>query len=155
VTTGAVQSANAGGADAFIAELGPSGSQLLASTYLGGMLPDTSGGGPITIPPRVDDEDLGVGIGTDAAGDVFIGGETNSIDFPTVSGAFQPVIHGNYDGFVAQLSPGLTALTHSSFIGGSAYDFASNITLDAFGDVYLAGETQSSMLFPTTTGAFQ
>src|SRR5207237_2424978 len=40
VTAGVVQAANAGGADAFVAELDPSGAHLLASTYLGGMLPD-------------------------------------------------------------------------------------------------------------------
>ncbi len=61
------------GFDAFFAKLNPAGSALLYSTYLGG---------------RNNDE--GEGIAVDSAGSAYISGSTNSSNFPTTPGAFQP-----------------------------------------------------------------
>ena len=155
LTSGALQRTNAGGASAFISELDPTGSRLLASTYLGGSIPDHAQITPVQLPPHVDNENLGTGIVTDATGEVYVSGETDSVNFPVTTGAVQPLIHGDYDGFFVKIAPGLTTLDYSTFIGGSGYDFASSIAVDQAGDVYLAGETTSSQLFPTTAGALQ
>lgn len=45
-------------------------------------------------------------------------------------------------------------LAYSTYLGGSNFDSASSIALDAFGNAVVAGET-SSPDFPTTLGAFQ
>ena len=45
-------------------------------------------------------------------------------------------------------------LSYSTYLGGSADDFATSIAVDAAGSVYISGYT-SSANFPTTTGAFQ
>jgi Beta-propeller repeat len=84
-TVNAVQPAFGGGADAFMAKLTRSGSQLLYSTYLGG-----SG------------FELGSGIAVDNRGNAYVTGQTNSTDFPTVN-AVQPAFGGGADAFVAKL----------------------------------------------------
>ncbi|HEX8286063.1 MAG TPA: SBBP repeat-containing protein [Pyrinomonadaceae bacterium] len=61
VTAGALQTANAGGFDAFAAKLSPAGSTLLYSTYLGGADFDTAGA-----------------LAADAAGNVYLAGRTLS-----------------------------------------------------------------------------
>jgi hypothetical protein len=86
-TTGAVQTVNAGGADAFVARLDASGSTLAYSTYLGG-----SG------------DEAGSGIAVDAAGGIYVAGETSSTDFPATKAAVQPAPAGGVlDAFVAKI----------------------------------------------------
>ena len=161
VTTGAYQATNVaavnGGSSssAFISELDPSGTHLLASTYLGGTLGDQLQGPGIHVPPQTDDESLGVDLTTDSTGAVYVGIETDAVDFPTSSGAPQTMVHGNYDGAITKLTPDLSALGYSTYIGGQDYDFVSNIAVDGRGNAYAAGETTSTQLFPTTTGAYQ
>ena len=60
---------------------------LVYSTYLGGSYGD-----------------FGNGIAVDAAGNAYVTGYTNSLDFPTTSGAFQTTIGGSIDAFVAKIS---------------------------------------------------
>ncbi|MHB8718413.1 MAG: DUF7948 domain-containing protein [Candidatus Dormibacteria bacterium] len=161
VTSGAYQSTNVaavnGGpsSSAFISELDASGTHLLASTYLGGTLGDQLQGPGLRFPPQSDDESIGTGITTDAAGAVYVGLETDAVDFPTSSGAPQTVVHGNYDGAITKLTRSLSALDWSTYIGGQNYDFVSAIAVDAGGDAYVTGETTSTQLFPTTAGAYQ
>ena len=61
------------GGDAFVTKLAPSGSSLIYSTYLGG-------GG----------DERGPGIAIDSEGSAYIGGTTDSFNFPTTQGAYQP-----------------------------------------------------------------
>ncbi len=130
-TRNAVQPTFGGVADAFIAELKPSGAALVYSTYLGG-----------------NSFDYGGAIAVDAAGSAYAAGETWSRNFPTVS-AFQPGFGGgNADGFVARLSVGGAALVYSTYLGGNSWDFGVGIALDGAGNVYVAGLTESPN-FPT------
>ena len=78
-----------GSGDAFVAKINASGTALVYSTYLGG--------GSV-------DPDVGNGIAVDAAGNAYVTGSTSSADFPTVN-AFQAVLGGNLDAFVAKLIP--------------------------------------------------
>jgi hypothetical protein len=77
-----------GTADAFVTTLNATGSALLFSTYLGG-----SG------------DDFGLGIAVDGTGSAYVTGITSSSDFPTTSGAYQTSFAGNWEGFVAKISP--------------------------------------------------
>jgi hypothetical protein len=123
--------------DAFATKLNPLGSALLYSTYLGG-----SG------------NDVGFGIALDPAGDAYLTGQTGSSDFPTSAGAFDTSHNGLLDVFVSKLNPAGTALLYSTFLGGSSNDQGTRIALDAAGDAYVTGQTQTSSNFPTSVGAF-
>jgi uncharacterized repeat protein (TIGR01451 family) len=127
--TNAMQPANAGGSDAFVIELDPTGSLLLYGTYIGGSALDR-----------------GMGVALDSAGKIVITGETSSDDFP-IAAAFQTTRGGGKDAFVARFDPsqqGATSLLYSSYLGGSADDVAFGIAVDASGDGWVVGQTVST-----------
>jgi hypothetical protein len=137
-TDGAYRRDYAGGdSDAFVTKLDPSGSRLSFSTFLGG-----SG------------HDAGFISFFDAAGNVYVEGETSSADFPTTPGVLQPAYGGDGDGFVTQLDRSGSKLRYSTFIGGSGFDSAYDGWLDRFGNFYIDGPTASTD-FPVTPGAVQ
>lgn len=68
--------------------------------------------------------------------------------------AIQPTLHGVANAFIARLDRSGSELIFSSYLGGSGYDQAADLALDAFGNVYVAGST-SSVDFPVTPGAYQ
>jgi hypothetical protein len=82
-----LQDAKKGNYDAFVAKLNAPGAALAYSTYLGG-----SG------------SDFTNGIAVDATGCAYVAGHTNSTDFPTRN-ALQGTSGGDYDAFVAKISP--------------------------------------------------
>jgi hypothetical protein len=138
-TSGAIQSANQGGYDAFVTKLNPAGSApLVYSTYLGG-----------------GSDEQGLGIAVDAAGNAYVTGYTQSTNFPTTSGAFQTANQGLVDAFVTKLNPtGTAPLVYSTYLGGNDQEQGDGIAVDATGNAYVTGYTQSTN-FPTTPGAFQ
>ncbi len=131
-TSGAFQTKFDASANAFVTELNVSGSALVYSTYLGGST-----------------YDQGWGIALDASGDAYVTGYTESSDFPTTSNALQPTFGGGFDdAFVTELNATGTALVYSTFLGGSGNDEGNAIAVDAFGNAYVTGCTESSD-FPT------
>src|SRR6266571_5400165 len=127
------------GWDAFVTKLDPTGSSLVYSTSLG-----------------VSDE--GFGIAVDALGNAYVTGisfpSIYTKNFPTTPGAFQTTFGGVLDAFVTKLNPTGSALVYSTYLGGKDYDEGFRIAVDALGNAYVTGPTQSTD-FPTTTGAFQ
>jgi len=107
--------------------------------------------------------DLGQSLAVDGTGQVYVVGRTASVDFPVTAGALQPspgktcAVNPNsascYDGFIAKLNA-QGAPIYGSYLGGSDEDRATDITIDANGQIYLTGAT-SSPNFPTTPGAVQ
>ncbi len=136
-TANPLQAAHAGGYyDAFVTRLNRAGSALIYSTYLGG-----------------NDHDTGLALTVDgASGDVLIAGITNSTNFPTAN-PLQPTLRGSYDAFVTRLNRAGSALVFSTYLGGSGEDTGNHLALDAAGNTYLIGYTQSPN-FPTAH-AFQ
>ncbi len=116
--------------DAFVAELNPTGSALIYSTYLGGT-----------------NADYGHGIAVDSSGAAYVVGATYSQDFPTAN-ALQPVNAGDPNAFVAKISPGGSALVYSTYLGGKNGDGGQAIAVDSGGNVYITGQTSSNN-FPT------
>jgi hypothetical protein len=132
-TVNALQPVLGGSADAFVAKLNPAGSAFIYATYLGGSAAD-----------------FGTSIAVDSGGNAYVAGETVSADFPTQA-PFQASYLSNSAGgnaFVAKLNATGSALVYSTYLGGSVYEIANAIALDASGDAYVAGQT-SSTDFPT------
>ncbi len=139
-TTGGAQSAFGGGGDAFIARLNSALTSLTQATYLGGSGSDVASS--FAINPTT--------------GDVYVAGETQSTNFPGTTGGAQAANGGGLDdAFVARLNSTLTSLTQSTYLGGSGSDFANALAINpTTGDVYMAGDTDSTN-FPGTTGGAQ
>jgi hypothetical protein len=121
---------NGGYYDVFVTKLNPAGNSLVYSTFLGG-----------------NDKDYGHGIVVDGGGNAYMTGWTLSSDFPTVTPS-DGSYNGNWDAFVAKLSPAGSSLIYSTYLGGSSDDFVSGITVDGAGSAYVTGSTGSSD-FPT------
>lgn len=132
---------NGGNTDVFILKLSTSLSTLTASTFLGGS------GGDLT---RVNRLSIEAGEG----GAVVVVGITASFDFPTSADAYDKTFNGGgSDAFVSKLSVDLTALTASTFLGGSGEERCGSIVVNPKGDIYVTGTTASSD-FPSTPGAY-
>ncbi len=137
------------GSDAFIAKLSADGSSLIGSTFFGGTSNDALNTGVIGY--NYGDHARGEVI-TDDAGNIFIASSTRSPNLPVTAGAFQTTIGGAQDGFIAKFNPGLTTLSWSSFIGGTAEDGAYSIKKMHGPKFVVSGGTASSNM-PTTPGA--
>src|SRR5258706_829084 len=116
----------------FVTKLDPTGSSLVYSTYL------NASSGAIAV---------------DAQGNAYVTG-TASTDFQTTPGAFQPVLAGSFDAFVAKLNPPGSGLVYSTYLGGTNEDHGNGIAVNAAGNAYVTGYTSSSN-FPTTPDAAQ
>ena len=132
-TSSAFQPAFGGGicgtsacSDAFVAKIQADGAALAYSTYLGGS-----------------NADFGQGIAVDDAGSAYVTGSTLSVDFPTAT-PLQAEIGVNSDAFVTKLSADGTALSYSTYLGGSDADFGQGIAVNAAGNAYVAGYTLST-----------
>jgi hypothetical protein len=141
ITPGAFQQIFGGGiGDGFVVKVNASGTALVFGTFLGGAAFESP-------------NDLVL----DAGGNAYIVGSTESHDFP-MRNALQPVHPGwgpgDQGGFVTKLRADGTDLVFSTYLGGGPLDIAQGVALDALGNVYVAGVTQSSE-FPITPGAAQ
>ncbi len=158
-TPGAFQTTYKGGlTDMTITKFNPTGTQMIYSTYIGGVLNDQ----PHSLIVNENNE-------------LWIFGRTNSEDFPVTNNAFQAALAGGYDICVIKLAADGTSLIGSTFIGGSEDDgvngntsFSSSTKLkynygdDARGEIiinqadeaYIASCTFSNN-FPVTGSAFQ
>ncbi len=137
-TSGGAQPAPGGSDDAFVASLTPDLETLDQATYLGGSGYESSGG---------------IAIGGD--GNVLVVGETASSDFPATTGGAQTTFAGGFaDAYVASLTPDLTAVDQSTYLGGSSNEYEPSVAIDGDGNVLVAGFTDS-LDFPGTTGGAQ
>ncbi|HVE82945.1 MAG TPA: SBBP repeat-containing protein, partial [Myxococcales bacterium] len=119
--------------DQFVAEINSTGSALVWSSYLGGSGADTTHC-----------------VELDAAGQVFVGGETTSTDYPLI-GAFDSTYSGASEGVVARVNAGGGFLGWSSYLGGSGNDSVYSLSWDSSGVLYASGQTASAD-FPIVGG---
>ncbi len=113
--------------DAFVTQLKPDGSGLVFSTFLGGT-----------------QDDGGMQIALDPAGNIVVAGSTASTDFPVTSNAIQPKFGGfgpgtdswppKGDGFLVILAAGGGSMMYSSYIGGSLGDWVDGLAVDGSGN---------------------
>ena len=91
--------------------------------------------------------DFGEAIAVDPAGNIYVAGSTRSADFPVVD-PLQGLFRGAYDAFVTKFAPDGHTMLYSTYLGGRGHDNATGIAVDAAGQVYLTGATESTD-FPT------
>jgi hypothetical protein len=99
------------------------------------------------------DEDTGHAVATDAAGNIYLAGETWSTNLPTTSQAWQQSISGADDVYVVKLSSSF-GLLYGTYLGGTANDEFPSLAVSPSGVAHLLFTTNSPALF-TTTGAVQ
>jgi hypothetical protein len=115
------------GTDAFVTKFSPSGGSLIYSTILGGSAADS-----------------GSAIAIDRFGNAYVAGETESTDFPTTPGAFQPSGTDANNGFITKLNPSGSSFAYSLLLGGGDSDSIRGLALDTQHRVYVTGFTCST-----------
>jgi hypothetical protein len=140
--TGAAQSFP----DVFVSKLNAAGTALIYSTFVGGS-----------------NMEFGNSLAVDANGNAYVTGTTKSSNFPTTGNAFDRSINippncprcgtDVTDGFAFKLNAAGSALSYSTYLGGTEYEAPRGIAVDGSGNAYVTGETLSRD-FPTTAGAF-
>jgi hypothetical protein len=88
----------------------------------------------------------------DKKGNVVLFGTTNSDDFPSTKNAYDRSLNGKSDGFLTILTPNLSKIVYSTFIGGKEDDHIGFLCNDDSGNLILTGSTKSAD-FPITRGA--
>ena len=121
--------------DGFASKLSSDGSSLVYSTFLGGA-----------------GEDHAYGVAVDSAGNAYYTGGGSS-GFPWTAGAYDTTHNGATDAFVVKLPPAGDLPTYATFVGGTGWEFARGIAVDASGRAVIVGETTSADL-PVTANAF-
>jgi hypothetical protein len=138
VTPGSFQPAHAadGSAyDAFVTRLSADGTRAVYSTFYGG-----------------DGYDYSAAVAVDADGAAYFGGQTSSRNMLTTPGALRTTYVGaaaaenDYDAFVAKLDPAGGRILYATYFGGNGADRVNALAVDAQGNAYLAGETNSTDL---------
>src|SRR5262249_7221377 len=128
------------GNSVFVAELNPTGSGLIYSTYLPGA---------VSFPAFTDGYSGALAL--DGSGDVYEAGAAEA-GLPVTAGAFQTAYldgSGGNNAFFMKINPALSgtaSVIYASFLGGSGAggDAASAIALDGAGNAYLEGYTWST-----------
>jgi hypothetical protein len=161
-TAGTFQSTLQGTNAFFISKIAPTSTgtnSLVFSTYFGGGFPNTGTvtGGAIAVDNNANGSNVYFTGGTT----FLYTGQNAQTDFP-IKNAFQPCLGNptvtsscptsgatvaNPDAFVAKLNPGTTTgaqLLYCTYLGGGNTDFGLGIGLDASGNAYITGSTNSS-----------
>lgn len=134
-TSGVVRPTFLGQVDAVVTRLNATGTGYAFSTYMGGL-----------------DIDFGLCGRFAPDGTVWIGGSTQSLNFPLTLTAPQTVFGGDRDGFLTRLSANGQSIPFSTFLGGPASDRVRAIDCDA-SNVVVVGECGDG--FPVTPDAVE
>jgi hypothetical protein len=134
IASNGYQNSYGGGAyDCYLSKFDSTGNRLWA-TYYGGT-----------------GDERGWSVATDASGNVYLTGRTNSAS-GIASGGFQNTNHGNYDAFLVSFSPAGTRHC-ATYFGGTNGEWAFSPAIDASGMIYLPGFTFSTS--GVASGGFQ
>ncbi|MBI1729344.1 SBBP repeat-containing protein [Candidatus Acetothermia bacterium] len=131
--------------------------RIMGSNQVGFTIQPYDSGYPLIIDPVLeyatylggDNRDIGRSIAVDAAGNIYVLGNTFSTNFPTKNPLQGSLAGGtSVDLFVAKLNATGTTLIYSTYLGGSNIDTGHALAVDGLGNAYVAGVTFSSN-FPT------
>lgn len=137
--TEAFQSEKKAESDVFLARVVPDGAawKLTYFTYIGGT--GDEAGEAIVF----------------KGGFVYVGGQTNSADWPLAGEAFQPQLKSNFDAFVLKFdtnAQGFDSLYYSSYFGGEVDETVTSIAVDGLDRIAVAGHTTSTTLERVVVG---
>jgi len=135
-TTGAYQGTFGGAYDIFVTKLNATASATLFSTFIG-----KSG------------YDEAYAIVVDSLGYTYITGNTSSSNYPVSITALQKTFGGKTDGFITKLNPTGSALSYSTYLGGSENEYGNAIAIRK-DYAYVTGVTYSTN-YPVTSNVFQ
>lgn len=124
-TTGVYQDTNRGSGDCFLCKLTPSG-HLSWFTYFGGAGAESSLGADIVMYKSY----------------IYMAGSTASATNIATSGTYQTTKQGGVDGFLAKFDT-TGNIVWATYLGGNNLDLFRNVACDAFGNIYMAGLTNS------------
>jgi hypothetical protein len=137
-TPGAFDTTYGGQADMYAAKLSADGSTLAFSTFVGGNA-----------------EERGHAIALDAAGAVYVAGQTlSTTSYPTTSSAILATSDSanTWNACLTKVNPSGATLGFSVKFGGAASEWIYGLRVDAAGAAYVSGATSSANFF-TTPGA--
>ncbi|HEX5036070.1 MAG TPA: SBBP repeat-containing protein, partial [bacterium] len=125
--------------EAFVAKVAPDGASLVYAGFIGGS-----------------NSDFAFDNAIDASGNQYVTGNTSSTEttnFPVTIGPDLTFNGGFNDAFVAKVSADGTSLVYAGFIGGNDFDEGDGIAVDAAGNAYVTGFTESTEpTFPVVVG---
>ncbi|MEM9858978.1 MAG: PKD domain-containing protein [Bacteroidota bacterium] len=150
------------GTDLFVSKLSADGSQLVASTFLGGTQNDGVNfiSGRLNAPSSSKQESpLARNYGDQLRGDIFADKDNNvyvatnslSPDFLNDENALNSFQGGNLDAILVKMVPDLT-VSWSRFIGGSGDDAAYSVKVNSSNEVVISGGTTSNNLTGMSSG---
>ncbi len=137
--------------DIVVSHVDASGSSLIGSTYVGGSGNDGGGWG-MTWNMNGHDGMRGEII-VDGGGNAWVASFSESANFPTSGGTYDATLGGSWDGVVFRLPPNCSALSWSTFLGGSGDDGAYALRVNPAGECFTTGVTCSND-FPVTGGTY-
>ena len=115
-----------GWSDCFVIKCNKTTHSLVCSTLIGGQK-----------------SDIGWTFDIDKEGNVYVGGITNSWDFPIVNGFDSSFGGGDRDGFILKLDSNGESILYSTYVGDYHVDDVIDIAVDQDGFAYLTGFTLS------------
>ncbi|MBO7490284.1 MAG: gliding motility-associated C-terminal domain-containing protein [Bacteroidales bacterium] len=152
------------GSDIFVCRLSSDGSELQASTYIGG-----SGNDGLNYRASFDYSTISIGndslyfnygdgargeIITDDMNNIYVGSTTYSVNFPVTEGCIQPYSRGRQEGVVFKIDYNLSHLIWSTYLGGNRDDAIYSIDCDKDYNIVVCGGT-NSMNLNTTPDAYR
>ena len=153
ITSKAFDKTHNGKYDIFICKFSNDGTELTASTFVGGSEDDGISGN--------DDYDYATNLTKlnhnysdwyrgeifyDLLGNVVVASTTRSASNFPLQNPFQPTFGGNQDGLILKMNDSLSAMLLSSYFGGSGDDAAYAFCFDKSNNIYLTGGTESNNL---------
>ncbi len=154
-TKNAYDTTHNGASDIIIMRISPDGRQLLGSTFIGGKDFDALNGVfegeqySNLLAYNYADTYRGEVL-ADSAGYIYVATTTNSADFPAENGFQQTFGGGIQDACILKMTPDLSQLVWSTFLGGSDDDAAYSLAFNTAGEIYTCGGTISKD-FPVAT----
>lgn len=154
------------GSDIFVSRFNSTGTELQASTYIGG-----TGNDGLNYENYYNSSNTLIMLGndslyfnygdgargelvTDDMANIYVGSTTKSYNFPTTSNSYSPLYCGGQDGIIFKLDYNLSNLLWSSYLGGAKDDAIYSIDVDKDYNVVVCGGTNSPY-FPTTQGSYR
>lgn len=141
VSKTAFSTTNKGGFDLYISRFSEDGTQLLASTYIGGTSNDGINDGSLRANYA---DDFRGDIYTDINNNVYVASCSKSNNFPVSPFAYQTALKGGIDGVVFSMDNDLKVMRFCTYVGGSEDDASYSAKLDIDDNLFVSGGTASS-----------